>query len=169
MHACETNVALHMHQLLVHALARSCSGTLVPPQRWDGKPTRRRPQQEPGSAQGSVATSASLTALASLGQRLLLIMMRTLGSDTSPSALAAGWMHSFNQSSIHQSEQPVCAPDNERLALVALRGERDDVVRALQLREGVLQWIPPQLHAARASCAVHHACMWDRQGLERLG
>ena len=49
------------------------------------------------------------------------------------------------------------APDDERLALVALRGECYDVVAALQLRKGVLQGVAPQLHAARASRAVHHA------------
>jgi len=50
------------------------------------------------------------------------------------------------------------APDDERLVRVALRGEGDDVVGALQLREGVRLGVAPQLHAALARLAVHHAC-----------
>ena len=49
-------------------------------------------------------------------------------------------------------------PDDEGLVFVALRGEGDDVVGALQLRKGVRQRIPPQLHAAAARLTVHHAC-----------
>ena len=64
---------------------------------------------------------------------------------------------------LHHSEgaarEGVRAPHDERLGLVALRGEGDDVVGALQLREGVVQRVPAQLHAAAAGQAVHHACM----------
>ena len=48
---------------------------------------------------------------------------------------------------------------------VALRGEGDDVVGALQLRKGVVLCIPPQLHAACARPAVHHACAAPGQAL----
>ena len=50
------------------------------------------------------------------------------------------------------------APDDEGLLVVALRGEGNNVVGALQLRKGVAAWVPPQLHAATASLAVHHPC-----------
>ena len=56
------------------------------------------------------------------------------------------------------------SPDDEGLVRVALRGEGDDVVGALQLRKGVVLCIPPQLHAACARPAVHHACQ-ARPGL----
>ena len=49
-------------------------------------------------------------------------------------------------------------PDDEGLMRIALRGEGDDVVGALQLRKGVVLCISPQFHAARARPAVHHAC-----------
>ena len=58
-------------------------------------------------------------------------------------------------------------PDNEGLVRVALRGEGDDVVGALQLRKGVVLCIPPQLHAAFARPAVHHACARPGQALSR--
>ena len=50
---------------------------------------------------------------------------------------------------------------------IALRGEGDDVVGALQLREGVVLCIPPQLHAACARSAVYHACARPGQALGR--
>ena len=50
------------------------------------------------------------------------------------------------------------APDDEGLLVVALRGEGDDVVRALQLRKGMAAGIPPQLHAATACLAIYHPC-----------
>ena len=54
------------------------------------------------------------------------------------------------------------APDDEGLLVVALRSEGDDVVGALQLREGVAAGVPPQLHAAAACLAVHHPCAHSR-------
>ena len=49
-------------------------------------------------------------------------------------------------------------PDDEGLLVIPLRGEGDDVVRALQLRERVRAWIPLQLHTAAASLAVNNTC-----------
>ena len=42
--------------------------------------------------------------------------------------------------------------------MVPLRGEGDDVVGALQLREGVRAGIPLELHTAAACLAVDDAC-----------
>lgn len=53
------------------------------------------------------------------------------------------------------------APDNEWLVPVALSGECNDVVGALQLREGVAVGVPAQFHAACARLAVHHPCTSD--------
>ena len=60
------------------------------------------------------------------------------------------------------------SPDDEGLVRIALRGEGDDVVGALQLRKGVVLCIPPQLHAAGAPPAVHHACARPGQVLKKM-
>lgn len=51
-----------------------------------------------------------------------------------------------------------CTPDDEGLRGVALRGEGNDVVGALQLREGVALRVAQQLYPPCAVLAIHHAC-----------
>lgn len=49
------------------------------------------------------------------------------------------------------------SPDDQRLVQVALRGEGDDVVAALELCKRVAGRVPPQLHGAPPLLAVHNA------------
>ncbi len=50
------------------------------------------------------------------------------------------------------------SPDDEGLDRIALGGEGDNVVAALELCKGVALGIPAQLHTASACFTVHHAC-----------
>jgi len=48
------------------------------------------------------------------------------------------------------------SPDDERLLLVALGGESNDVVAAAELGKGVALWIPLQLNTSARLDAVYH-------------
>ena len=55
-----------------------------------------------------------------------------------------------------QSDVLQVSPDDERLLLVALGGESNDVVAAAELGEGVALWIPLQLNTSARLDAVYH-------------
>ncbi len=55
-----------------------------------------------------------------------------------------------------QTDALQASPDDEGLLLVALGGERNDVVAAAELSKGVALWIPFQLNTSARLDAVYH-------------